>query len=59
MIIDNFHPPILGQVNIKCITKMDVETIYKDKLKGKYKLKFDQKEKQKCLLRREDTDFTH
>ena len=59
MIIDNFHPLILGQVNIKYITKMDVETIYKDKLKGKYKFKFDLKEKQKCVLKREDTDFTH
>jgi hypothetical protein len=40
MIIDIFHPPILGQVNIWYITKMDVETIYKDKLKGKYKFMF-------------------
>jgi hypothetical protein len=37
MIIDIFHPPILGQVNIEYITKMDVETIYKDKLKGNKK----------------------
>jgi superfamily II DNA helicase RecQ len=29
---------------------MDVETIYKDKLKGKYKFMFDLKEKQKCLI---------
>jgi hypothetical protein len=28
------------------ITIMDVETIYKDKLKGKYKFTFDLKEKQ-------------
>ena len=29
---------------------MDVETIYQDKLKGKYKFMFDLKEKQKCLI---------
>jgi ATP-dependent DNA helicase RecQ len=29
---------------------MDVETIYKYKLKGKYKFMFDLKEKQKCLI---------
>jgi hypothetical protein len=29
---------------------MDVETIYKVKLKGKYKFMFDLKEKQKCLI---------
>jgi superfamily II DNA helicase RecQ len=29
---------------------MDVETIYKDKLKEKYKFMFDLKEKQKCLI---------
>ena len=29
---------------------MDVETIYKDKLMGKYKFMFDLKEKQKCLI---------
>jgi len=29
---------------------MDVETIYKDKLKGKNKVMFDLKEKQKCLI---------
>jgi ATP-dependent DNA helicase RecQ len=29
---------------------MDVETIYKDKLKGKYKFMFDLKEKRKCLI---------
>jgi superfamily II DNA helicase RecQ len=29
---------------------MDVETIYKDKLKGKYKFMFDLKENQKCLI---------
>ena len=29
---------------------MDVETIYKDKLKGKHKFMFDLKEKQKCLI---------
>ena len=29
---------------------MDVETICKDKLKGKYKFMFDLKEKQKCLI---------
>jgi hypothetical protein len=30
---------------------MNVETIYKDKLKGKYKFMFDLKEKQKCLIK--------
>jgi superfamily II DNA helicase RecQ len=29
---------------------MDVETIYKDKLKGNYQFIFDLKEKQKCLI---------
>jgi hypothetical protein len=29
---------------------MDVPTIYKDKLNGKYKFMFDRKEKQKCLI---------
>ena len=29
---------------------MDVETIYKDKLKGKNKFMFDLKEKRKCLI---------
>jgi ATP-dependent DNA helicase RecQ len=29
---------------------MDVETIYKDKLKGKYQFMFDLKEKRKCLI---------
>ena len=41
----DFHWTFLN-LKLIYITKMDVETIYKDKLKGKYKFMFDLKEKQ-------------
>jgi hypothetical protein len=50
MIIDIFHPPISGQVNIWYITKMDVETIYKDKLKGKIEKYMPRRSKLSFLL---------